>query len=415
MRRVLVTGIGAVTPLANNFSSSWSAITQGVSGIDQISRFDITTLPWKVAGEIKAFNPELYLSQKELRTTDLFTQYALAASVMAFNDSGINMEKTDLTHSQRLSYEAGVIIGSSRGGITIIDRELSRFYKKSLNSRRFSPYLMPSSTVGIASSVVAQKLKIGGRCFGISCACSSGAVAIGEAYRIIKDGYTKIMLAGGAEAPICELCIIGYGSCGALSRIRDQSASRPFSKGRDGFVLSEGAAVLVLEEYEHAVHRNANIYGEIIGYANTTDAYHLTRPDLEGEVRTMKLALKEAKVEPTEITYISAHATSTPLGDLIEAKAIKRVFRDNPEVPVVAIKSMSGHMLAASGAFEIACAIMSIKEGIIPPTINLFEKDPLCDINLNTEMKGVPVEMVLTNSFGFGGINAVLVIKKFVE
>ncbi len=409
MKRVLVTGIGAVTPLGSDFHSSWSAVKKGLPGIAQISRFDPGSLPWRVAGEIKSFEPPYLLSQKELRTTDPFVQYALSAAMMASLDAGIDINR-------EFYPDSGVIIGSSRGGISTIERELKRFYSKSVsNNFKFSPYLMPSSTIGIAASIISEKLRIKGICFGISCACSSGAVAIGEAYRIIKEGYAKIMLAGGADAPICELCVIGYGSSGALSKRADYTASRPFAKSRDGFVLSEGASVLVLEEYEHAINRDAHVYGEIIGYSNRTDAHHITRPYLEGEIDTIELALKQAKISPEEVDCVSAHATSTPLGDLTEAEAIKRVFRANHNITITAIKSLSGHMLAASGAFEIACALMSIKEGLIPPTINLFDKDPFCDIEVNTKLRSVPIEIVLTNSFGFGGINAVLIMRKFSE
>ncbi len=410
MKRVVVTGIGAVTPLANDFAASWSLIKKGCSAISSITKVDTTAIPWKMAGEVKSFDPLPYLSPKEIRITDLFVQYAVSAAIMAVSDAGIMpyIEKSNA------SLNFGVVIGSSRGGIGSIEKELLRLYrKKSRNSfHRLSPYLMPSSTIGIAASTVAQKLMINGRCFGISCACSSGTVAIGEAYRMLKDGYSKIMLAGGSEAPVCELCVVGYGSSCALSTIKEPSASRPFANGRDGFVIAEGAAILMLEEYEHAKNRGADIYGEIIGYSNTTDAYHLTKPALDGEIRTMKIALREADIAPEAIDYVSAHATSTPLGDSVEAQAIKTVFKKNPELPVSSIKSMTGHMLAGSGAFESACTLMSLKEGVIPPTINLSDKDPACDINVITEMKTAPLELAISNSFGFGGMNAVIVMKR---
>lgn len=413
MKRVVVTGIGAVTPLANDFAVSWSAIKNGRSAIGAITRFDTKGIPWKMAGEIKSFDSSPYLSQKEIRTTDLFVQYALSAAFMAVGDAGI-MPYIEQSHADGLSDDFGVIIGSSRGGIGSIERELLKLYRRDgKNSvHRLSPYLMPSSTIGIAASSVAQKLKMKGRCFGISCACSSGTVAIGEAYRMIKDGYSKIVLAGGSEAPVCELCVVGYGSSGALSSIKDPSASRPFAKGRDGFAISEGAVVLVLEEYESARSRGVDIYGEIAGYSNKTDAYHITKPELDGQIKTIKHALKDAGIAPQAVDYVCAHATSTPIGDSVEAEAIKTVFKNNSEVPVSSIKSMTGHMLASSGAFEVACTLMSLKEGIIPPTINLSDKDPACDINVITEMKAIPLNIALSNSFGFGGMNAVLVMKK---
>lgn len=413
MKRVVITGIGAVTPLANNFVDSWSFIKKGCSAISSITKFDTVAIPWKMAGEVKSFDPLPYLSPKEIRTADLFAQYAVSAAIMAVSDAGI-MPYIENSDADERSLNFGVVIGSSRGGIGSIERELRRLYRKKSGSsfQRLSPYLMPSSTTGIAASTVAQKLKINGRCFGISCACSSGTVAIGEAYRIIKDGYSKIMLAGGSEAPVCELCLVGYGSSCALSSIKEPSASRPFDSGRDGFVIAEGAAILMLEEYEHAKNRGADIYGEIIGYSNTTDAYHITKPALDGEIRTMKFALKSADIAPEAVDYISAHATSTPIGDSVEAQAIKTVFKNNPELPVSSIKSMTGHMLAASGAFESACTLMSLKEGVIPPSINLMDKDPACDINVITEMKTAPLGIALSNSFGFGGMNAVIVMKR---
>lgn len=413
MKRVVVTGIGAVTPLANDFKGSWLAIKNACSGIGEITRFDTKDIPWKMAGEIKSFDPSLYLTAKEIRTTDLFVQYAVASATMAADDAGITPYIYSL-NNDNLSSKFAVIIGSSRGGIVSIEKELMRLYKKETKNKslRLSPYLMPSSTIGIAASLVAQKLNIKGRCFGISCACSSGTVAIGEAYRMIKDGYVKFAIAGGSEAPICSLCIIGYGSSCALSSIIGQSASRPFAVGRDGFVISEGSTILILEEYEHAINRGANIYGEIVGYSNTTDAYHITKPALDGEVRTIRFAIKDAGISPEDIDYVCAHATSTPIGDFTEAEAIKIVFKKNP--PVSSIKSMTGHMLAGSGAFEAACTLMSLKEGIIPPSLNAFNKDIKCEINLNTEIKPATLQFALSNSFGFGGMNAVLVMKKFI-
>lgn len=411
MKRVVVTGIGAITPLANDFNASWSSVKKGRSGIEHISRFDVNELPWKVAGELKSFNPLLYLNQKEIRTIDLFVQYAVAASFMAVNDAGlaVNMDGIDPYFDA-----AGIILGSSRGGIESIERGFERLFakKSSGGAPKLSPYLMPSSTIGMAASYVAQKLRLKGKCTGISCACASGAVAIGEAYMMIKHGYSKLIIAGGTEAPICRLCILGYGSLGALSLRNDSTALRPFTIGRDGFVLSEGSTLLVLEEYESAIRRDARIYGEIVGFSNTSDAYHITKPSLEGQAMAITQAIKDANISPCEIDYISAHATSTPLGDKVEAAAIKTVFRDNPLVPVSALKSMTGHMLASSGAFEVACALMSLKEGVILPTINLFDKDPDCDLNVVTEMKKTPIKIAISNSFGFGGMNAVVVIKK---
>lgn len=407
MRRTVITGIGAITPLSDNFFDSWSSIKKGISGIKRTSKFDTTALPWTMTGEIKRFNPESYFTKKEILRLDLFVQYAVMSAIMAIEDAGLIKQKSEV-RSQKSGHlsSCGVIIGSSRGGITTIEKEFSKVLT---HKSKLSPYLMPSTTISMAASYIAQKLGIKGHCIGISNACASGTSAIGEAYRLIKHGYTDIVIAGGAEAPICKLCIKGYGFSGALSKIDNPSASRPFDIKRDGFVLSEGACVLVLEEYESALKRSAKIYGEIIGYSNTTDAFHITKPDIKGKIMAIKTALEDARISPGDINYINAHGTSTPVGDKVEAQAIKSVF--NQDIPVSAIKSMTGHMLAASGAFEVACTAMSIKEGIIPPTINLLEKDTECSINVITEKTMTDIKFAITNSFGFGGINAVVVLK----
>lgn len=418
MKRVVITGMGAVTPLADNFSNSWSLLKKGISGIGRITRFDVSGLQWTVAAEVKRFIPELYLNKKEVLRLDLFVQYAVAASIMAAEDAGL-IEQSSEVKSQKSEKElldsAGVIIGSSRGGITTIEKEFQKLYSSSLSpiAHRLSPYLMPSTTISMAASYVAQKLGIRGICLGISNACASGTIAIGEAFRLIRHGYSNLIFAGGSEAPICRLCVEGYGVSGALSKIDNPTASRPFDKKRDGFIIAEGACVLAIEEYEHAMERNAKIYCEIIGYGNTTDAFHITKPHIKGEVRSINTALEDAEISPDDIDYINAHGTSTPVGDTTEASAIKEVFGQRAlQIPVTAIKSMTGHMLAASGAFETACTAITIKEGIIPPTINLTEKDRDCDINVITEKKEADIKIAITNSFGFGGLNAVLVLKR---
>lgn len=431
MKRVVITGIGAITPLANNFPESWSLVKEGVSGIGRITRFNASGLQWTVAGEVKRFMPEPYLNKKEVLRLDPFVQYAVAASIMAAEDAGLirqassikscvstTLDTPCLTHDALLkNFElnnAGVIIGSSRGGITTIERELQKLYPSSLSpiDYRLSTYLMPSTTISMAASYAAQKLGIRGICLGISNACASGTNAIGEAFRLIRHGYSDLIFAGGSDAPICRLCVEGYGVSGALSKIDNPSASRPFDKKRDGFVIAEGACVLAIEEYEHALKRNAKIYCEIIGYSNTTDAFHITKPHIEGEVKSINAALKDAGISSDDVDYINAHGTSTPVGDTTEALAIKKVFqRRTLQIPVSAIKSITGHMLAASGTFETACTAMTIKEGIIPPTINLNEKDKDCDINVITEKRDADIKIAITNSFGFGGVNAVIVLK----
>ncbi|MEW6162095.1 MAG: beta-ketoacyl-ACP synthase II [Nitrospirota bacterium] len=399
MNRVVVTGIGAVSPLGNSFYESWKAAKAGSSGIGPIRRFDISEMRWKVAGELKGFDAGEYLSQKEINRLDPFVHYAVAASMMAVEDAGLINDYLTL---------GGVIIGSSRGGISTIEQSIVN----SLKSSRISAYLMPSTTISMASSYVAQKLGIKGYCLGISNACASGTNAIGEAYRLIKSGYRGPVLCGGTEAPVCRVCVEGYGVSGALSKVNDSTASRPFDRTRDGFVIAEGACILVIEDYESALKRGANIYGGIAGYGNTTDAFHQTIPLSEGEAKAMRLAIDEAGLRPEDIDYINAHGTSTPLGDKTEAEAIKIVFgRKAKDIPVSSVKSMTGHMLASSGAIEAAFTLMGINEGVIPPTINLEESDPECDLDYVRQPRKAEIEAAISNSFGFGGVNAVLVFK----
>jgi 3-oxoacyl-[acyl-carrier-protein] synthase II len=278
--------------------------------------------------------------------------------------------------------------------------------------RNVSPYLMPATTISMASSYVAQKLGCHGACLGISNACASGTNAVGEAFRRVKFGLENLVFCGGAEAPVCRLCIEGYGSAGALSEINDATASRPFDRTRDGFVLSEGACVLVLEEYGQARRRGARIYGEIIGYGNTSDAFHQTVPSPDGEARAIQNALAEAGLKPEDIGYINAHGTATLIGDRVETQALKGALgRAAFSIPVTSVKSMTGHMLAASGAFEAAALLAGMNESVIPPTINLKEKDPECDLDYVTELREATIEYAVSNSFGFGGVNAVLVFR----
>lgn len=393
MRRVVITGIGAVTPLGNSFSESWEALKLGRSGIKEITRFDISDLPWKMGGELKGFDPLSFLTKKETNRLDPFIQYAVSAAIMALEDARL----LNLGSKK----DTGVIIGSSRGGITMIERELKK--------HRPSAYLMPATTISMAASYVAQKLGIKGYCLGISNACASGANAIGEAYRLIKTGVLKTALAGGSDAPLCRICIEGYGASGVLSKSESETP-RPFDKKRDGFVLSEGSCIIIMEDYEEALKREASIYGEIIGYGNTVDAFHMTRPSARAEARTIKAALTMAKLAPEEVGMISTHGTGTTIGDLAELKALRSIFGDR-EIPAVAIKSMTGHMLGASGAFEVAAAIKSLQEDIVLPTINISDLEDGCEFKLFNIAKRTKVDKVVSNSFGFGGINAVLVLR----
>jgi 3-oxoacyl-[acyl-carrier-protein] synthase II len=428
MNRVVVTGIGAVTPLGNSFYESWNAAKAGISGIGPITKFDVSDIKWKVAGEIKGFDANAYLSQKEINRLDPFVHYAVAAATMAVEDAGLikksefrsqnsefkNQRSEVRIQNPELLRSAGVIIGSSRGGISTLEKALYKKFSSHIKShkQRISAYLMPATTISMASSYVAQKLGIRGYCLGISNACASGTNAIGEAYRLIKAGYQGPVICGGVEAPVCRICIEGYGSSGVLSSVNDSAASRPFDRTRDGFVLSEGACILVLEDYENALKRGVRVYGEIVGYGNTTDAFHQTVPSPEGEARAVKIALNEAGLRPEEIDFINAHGTSTARGDKAETDAIKLSFGKKAyNIPVTAVKSMTGHMLAASGTIEAAFTLMSMNEDIIPPTINLKERDPDCDLDYVTVARKAGIKTGITNSFGFGGINAVLVFR----
>lgn len=407
MNRVVVTGIGAISPIGNSLHQAWVRAKKGESGITPVTRFDVADIPWKVAGTVKDFHADRYLSLKEMKRLDSFAHYAIAASVMAAEDASLS--------GSDLLRPAGVIIGSSRGGISAIEKALQRKYL-SCSSRKPAPisaYLMPSTTISMASSYVAQKLGVAGHCLGLSNACASGLNAIGEAYRLIKSGYRFPILCGGAEAPVCLTCMEGYGISGALSQGTGPSASRPFDRTRDGFVLSEGACILILEPYESALKRGAGIYGEIIGYGNTTDSYHQTIPSAEGEGRAIQSALDEAALKPDDIHFISAHGTSTRLGDKTETEAIKRVFGNHAySIPITSLKSITGHMLAASGALEAALTLLSLKEGVITPTAHLRERDPECDLDIVTECRNIRMQYALSQSFGFGGLNAVVVFSR---
>jgi 3-oxoacyl-[acyl-carrier-protein] synthase II len=415
MKQVVVTGIGAVSPLGNSFYESWNAAKSGLSGICPVTRFDTSETRWKVAGEIKGFDAGGYLSKKEINRLDPFVHYAVAAAIMAAEDAGLISSNLSLVTLHSLLNYGGVIIGSSRGGISTLEGSIVNSHLGPHPSR-VSAYLMTSTTISMASSCVAQKIGIHGYCLGISNACASGTNAIGEAYRLVRSGYKGPVLCGGAEAPLCRICVEGYGVSGALSKIKDFSASRPFDRTRDGFVLSEGACILVLENYESAMKRGARIYGEIIGYGNTTDAFHQTIPTPHGEAKAMKLAIEDAGLNSEDLYYINAHATSTPLGDKTETEAIKMVFGEKAgKIPVSSLKSMTGHMLAASGALEAAFTLLSMKEGVITPTINLKEHDPECDLDHVKQTREAEIDVALSNSFGFGGVNAVLVFRRMVD
>lgn len=421
MERIVITGIGAVTPIGNTFLESWNAILNGVSGIRTVTTCDANDLPWCVAGELKEFNEQTFFSEREIRILDPFVRYAVAASVMALQDAGLmdpaRAGQNNMRHKKFEHYvsRGAVIIGSSRGGIRTIEQALTQERKSQKNPGWLgvSPFVMPATTIGMASSYVAQRLCMKGYCLGISNACSSGANAVGEAYRLLRSGYDGPVVAGGTDAAVCRLCLEGYGVSGALSKRTTESASRPFDKSRDGFVLAEGACVLVLEQYDRANERGAVMYGEITGYGNTTDAFHQTKPDAAGQARAMIEALKNASLHSEQVDYLNTHGTGTYLGDRVESEAIGMVYGENASsVPASAVKAMTGHMLAASGSFEVATSLMTLKNGIIPPTINISEQDHACAVNIVREKMERDVQTAVSHSFGFGGVNTVLVCRK---
>ncbi|UCF87196.1 MAG: beta-ketoacyl-[acyl-carrier-protein] synthase II [Nitrospiraceae bacterium] len=406
MKRVVITGIGLVTPLGNDLVTTWENLKAGLSGIGPITKFNPGTqlLTSRIAGEVKDFQAEQYIPRKEILRLDPFIHYATAASLMALEDSGITLRNEE-------HFRTGVIIGSSRGGIISMERAAEKHF---LKGKPFSAYLMSSSTINMAPSYIAMRTGIRGPSIGISTACASGTNAIGEAMKMIRNGEIESAIAGGAEAPVCRLAVGGYGTAGALSRRNNdpEKASRPFDKERDGFVLSEGAGIVVLEEHERAVRRGANIYAEVAGYSTSSDAFHQTKPNSTGEAIAIRSALHDARVPEDCIDYINAHATSTVLGDSAEARAIREVFaRKTDVIPVSSCKSMLGHMLGGAGAVEVAVTALSISRSTVIPAINLETPAQDCNLNHVTSKWNGEIRCALTHSFGFGGVNAVLVLK----
>jgi 3-oxoacyl-[acyl-carrier-protein] synthase II len=410
MKRVVITGTGAVTPLGNNIETTWNNVVKKVTGIRHITRFDTSGLSSTIAGELRGFDPGNYLPGKDILRLDPFVHYAAAAAIMAAEDAGL------LSRNSRFRVPgSGVIIGSSRGGITSMERALEKHF---LKKRPFSAYLMSSSTINMAASYISMRLGTIGPALGISTACASGTHAIGEAFKMIRSGEIDLAISGGTDAPICRLAVGGYGASGSLSKRNDEPdrASRPFDRNRDGFVVSEGAGVLVLEELERALKRGAQIYAEVAGFGTSSDAFHQTKPDSDGEAHAIGKALRDAQVPAEEVDYINAHATSTPLGDSVEAETIKKVFRKRAHnICVSSCKSMLGHMLGAAGAVEAAITALSINRGVVAPTINLESPDPGCELNYVTSAMNKDIHIAISNSFGFGGVNAVLVFRSFTD
>lgn len=407
MRRVVITGMGAVTPIGNDVPSFWTGLKEGRNGIGPVTRFDTADYKAKLAAEVKDFDPSLYMEKPEIRKTDLFTQYAIAAAAQAMADSGIE-GKID---SERL----GVYFGSGIGGFITLSEEHQKLIEK--GPRRVSPHFIPMMISNIAAGNIAIRYHATGPCLPVVTACATGTNAIGEAYRCILHGYADAVISGGSEAAITPLGFAGFINCMALSTSDDpQAASLPFDKRRGGFVMGEGAGALVLEEFEHAVARGAVIYGEVAGYGCTCDAYHVTapHPEAEGGARAIAQAAKEAGITDKTAVYINAHGTGTPLNDKAETIAVKKAFGGCTEnVLVSSTKSMTGHMLGAAGAVEAIASVLALREGIVPPTINLHEPDPECDLDCvpHTARKA-DVEAALSVSLGFGGHNACLAFTK---
>jgi 3-oxoacyl-[acyl-carrier-protein] synthase II len=410
--RVVVTGIGALTPLGLDMATTWENLIAGKSGIDYITLFDATPHATKIAGEVKGFDPNNYISRKDARRMDRFAQLAVAAGYQAVKQSGLKIDSSNQD-------DIGVFIGSGIGGLTTLFEQARVLIEKGPD--RVSPFLAPMMISDIAAAQVSIALGVRGPNICMTSACSSGSDAIGAAYEYIKYGNTRVMIAGGAEAIINPLGITAFNALKALSTKNDppQKASRPFDRDRDGFIISEGAVVLVLESLEHARKRGANIMAELVGYGATADSFHMTQPLESGEVaaKAMQMAMKRGGIKPEEIDYINAHGTSTPLNDAMETKAIKTVFGEYAyKVPISSTKSMTGHLIGCAGALEPAICIMTILSGIIPPTINYDNPDPACDLDYvpNTARRA-NVRTALTNSFGFGGHNSVLILRKYDE
>ena len=408
--RVVVTGLGAITPVGNNVNDLWSSLTQGKSGVGNITAFDPRQFDARIAAEVKNYDPKESIPHKESRRMERFAQFAVTAAKEAIADSGLDMTKED-------PYEVGVLVGSGIGSLGIIEETHSIYLTK--GPEKFSPFMIPLLIINMAAGWISILHGMKGPNLAVVTACATGTHAIGEAFRMLQHGQAKVMVAGGTESCITPLGIGGFCALKALSRRNDapQQASRPFDKERDGFVMGEGAGIVVLEELEHAKARGAKIYAEIVGYSLNGDAFHMTAPHPEGEGAThcMNKSLADARMRPEEITYVNAHGTSTELNDKIETLAIKKVFKDHiKKLQISSTKSMTGHTLGAAGGIEFVACCLSIKYQTLHPTINLTHPDPDCDLDyIPNVARKTPVEACLSNSLGFGGHNTSVVIKKF--
>jgi 3-oxoacyl-[acyl-carrier-protein] synthase II len=406
-----VTGLGLITPLGTGIQKTWEGICKGASGIDRITTFDTSEFPVQIAGEVKDFNAEDFIERKEIKKMDVFIQYALSAGSMAIEDAGLKITEENADR-------VGVIVGAGIGGIQTIERYHSVLLEN--GQRRISPFFIPMLITNLAAGQISIRFGARGPNSCVTTACAAGTHAIGDSFKIIQRGDADAMIAGGSESAITPLTIAGFANMKALSSRNDspQKASRPFDVERDGFVIAEGAGIIVLEELEVALARRAKIYAEVIGYGMTADAYHMTAPDPEGRgvVNCMRVALRDAGIAPEAVNYINAHGTSTPYNDKHETSAIKHVFGEHVhQLAVSSTKSMTGHLLGAAGGVEAAFCALALSEGIVPPTINYEHPDPECDLDyVPNHARHIDLENVISNSFGFGGTNACIVLKKYI-
>lgn len=409
-RRVIITGLGAITPLATGVEESWRKLCQGKSGVARITKFDPSGFNVQIAAELKDFHPEDFLDKKKIRRTDPFIQYALVAARMAIDDAGFTINGNNASR-------VGVVLGSCAGGMNMYEKNLCALCNE--GPEKVSPFFIPGFIANMAAGEVSMDFGVRGPSKCVVTACATGNNCIGDAFRLIQYGEADAMIAGGSDAYILPIAIAGFDKMRALSRRNSEpeKASRPFDKDRDGFVIGEGAGVVILEEIESAVRRGAKIYAELIGYGSNIDSFHITEPDWENQARCLKLALSDAAISPGDVEYINAHGTSTVINDVSETKAIKAALGEHSKkVPISSNKSMIGHLLGAAGGVEAIFTILTIRDGIIPPTINYNTPDPECDLDYVPNIaRKAQANMALSNSFGFGGINATLVFRKFKE
>ena len=410
-RRVVVTGLGCISPVGNTVADAWANVLAGKSGIDLITKFDTTDFSCKIAGEVKGFNLESYMSAKEARTMDSFIHYGIAAAQEAVKDAGL---PTGEALDEELASRIGCVIGSGIGGLPLIEDTHSEYARR--GARRITPFFVPASIINMVAGHVSMRFGFKGPNLSVVTACTTGLHSIGEAGRIIEYGDADVMVAGGTEATVSPLGVGGFAAMRALSTRNDdpQAASRPWDKGRDGFVLGEGAGVVVLEEYEHAKARGARIYAELLGYGMSADAGHMTAPNMDGPRRAMQNALRNAGINADQVDYLNAHGTSTPLGDVNESNAIKAALGEHAKKMVVSsTKSMTGHLLGGAGGLESVFTIMALRDQKIPPTINLVDQDPECDLDYCANVaRDARLDIAVKNNFGFGGTNGTLVFKR---